>query len=290
MIDEIVFVHKNGQSLEFNTDAIPFRRFDMEIDVSFDEVKIPQGHGIHPSYTYLGKRIMRAEGDMFGMDSEEYILRRREMLAVLMPYPELYGRAIGDLYIRFTGIPIRLTCECTIEGWPELPMEAMSPGRSSYLASWKAFDPRLYEEVENNVLLTHSAVVQGRTYNKTYPRSYAAITVTTATAQVGGDVDTFPILTFTGPAHSPRVLVYTVRAGWRAFELTDLELIAGDSVVIDFRKRTAVMNGLINVYSATKESSWFSLYANETVTVQYSPGAADTGATAKFSWRNAFML
>jgi hypothetical protein len=151
MIETARFVNTDGTVLTFNDADRPLKSFTTEVSMRMTEREKSQQHGIYPSNTYMGKRMFHCEGDLFAPDSGTYIQRRLAMIQALMPRPHAGFAHAGTLEMLFTGMAETLTADCTIDGYPELPMLGGHAARSEYLINFKAFDPRMYGLLEQTV-------------------------------------------------------------------------------------------------------------------------------------------
>lgn len=290
MIDSVLFTNVNGESVILNDDHTPVTHFTTSVESRTTERNKAQQHGMWPANTFLGKRILHFEGDLFGDGSSDYVVRRRLMKRVFTPRPQWSPLKAGTLYMQMTGQPELWRCDCTIDGDPEIPLDALSPERSTYLINLKAFDPRMYGPLRTANVFTPTSG-SGRAYSKTFPYTY----VGTGSAQDilvtnDGDIETYPIVTMYGPATTPQITLF--RSDGRVFTVrVDIVLTtAADSVIVNLRDRTAFTNTGQNVYNFTKGSSWWALEPGSGNTVRYTATSYDPASYAKFQWSNAYML
>lgn len=291
MIEEFFFYNYTlGETCYFNENDVPFRTLVMEVEVTNEERKKPQDHGYWPTRTYLGKRIFRAEGDLLQQDAVHYIERRQQMVRVLTHQTNEVSDVIGLLGIRFSGMSERVQAECTLEGWPELPMEALSPSRGTYMVAWKSFDPVLYGAVENCMKITWTAPAIGRTYPKTYGYTYGIDSSAEDPVYINGDIDTQPVIRFAGPMITPRVQVFAPDGTGSTIRLKNLRVQAGEIVTVDVKKKTAKSDLTGDVYPTTAGSDWFRMKAKTNYTVRLIPDFASPGSYMEYAWRNAYTL
>lgn len=296
MIESARFVNVNGSIVQFNDANIPFQEFMTTVDFRMTERERSQQHGLYPSNTYMGKRLFNTSGDVLANDSADYWKKRLAMIGALMPRPQL-DRKAGTLYIQFTGVPEEISAECTLDGYPELPLAALSPSASKYQVNFKAFDPRMYgPSVSVDLLYGVSENVGGKTYNKTYNRSYPVAATNPSTAQISqglyANIETFPKVTFYGPVTNPRITFQ--RSDGLSFFMTlqglTLASIA-DTAVVDFLTRTAMRGTGENLYNYTIGSDWYAIEPLPTLTtVRYSGTTGASPSHAVVSWRNAYMI
>lgn len=296
MIESARFTNINGMYVDFNTDDIPFNRFRTEVDLRFTDKDKSQEHGIHPGETYLGKRLFHCEGDLFADSSAQYIERRLAMVGALMPRPQFGRKVVGTLDLLFTGMSEHLTCECTLDGYPELPLDGASPARSGYQVNFKSYDPRLYGAWQT-LDIAYSAGWQnlgGRGYDKTYNKTYSAALGTQGDAIISnsGNYDTYPIITFYGPVTDPTATLSTSTGEIFIFKLNGLVLAnVSDWVTIDFKKHTVTRYNGANLYNYAEGSDWWLLEPSPIVnTVRYSATILAVPSHMSIQWRNAFMF
>lgn len=296
MIESARFVNVNGSIVQFNDTHIPFEEFTTEVDFRMTERERSQQHGLYPSNTYMGKRLVHTSGDLLAADSADYWTRRLAMVGALMPRPHL-DRKAGTFYIQFTGVPEELSADCTLDGYPELPLVALSPAAGKYNVNFKAFDPRMYGAWQNvDLLYGVSQNIGGKTYNKTYPYTYSASTLSPSSAIVQqnayANIETFPRVTFYGPVTDPRITFQRSDGIVFFMTLTGLSLVdITDTAVVDFLTRTAVRSNGQNLYNYTVGSDW---YAVEPIplstTATFSGSAGSSPSHAVVAWRNAYMI
>lgn len=146
-----------------------------------------------------------------------------------------------------------------------------------------AADPRRYgTETITETATLPVGLVDGRTYAKTYDFTYGV----TAPTYVGsvwifneGDFDQTPaLISFSGPVISPRV--EHIQSG--RFLQFDLSVEFGNTLIVDLRNQTVLLNGDSNrAYTISAGSAWFFLRpgVNELL-YRGTAGSAPPGETA----------
>lgn len=296
MIESARFTNINGTFIDFNDFNVPFEQFTTEVSMRMTEREKSQQHGLYPSNTYLGKRIFHCEGDILDNTSAGYWQRRMQMIGALVPRPHI-DRKAGDLSILFSGFSESLTSECTLDGWPELPLVALSPSAGKYNINLKAFDPRMYGGWQS-VDLAYGVPenLGGRTYNKTFDVTYAVGGATPSQAYIAqsslSNIETFPRVTFYGPVTNP--FVSFQRSDGRVFimTLTGVTLAdIADTAVVDFLTRTAIRGNGTNLYNTTVGGDWSAIEPLPlTTVVRYGGSAGSFPSHAVVAWRNAYMI
>lgn len=291
MIDNIFFTNVNGESFTLNDTYAPVHKFNTAVQDRTNERNKSEQHGVWPAFTYLGKRTISIEGNLFGDSSADYITRRRAMKRVFTPRPQFGIKKTGTLYVQPTGFATYVSLDCTVDGDPELPIEALAPFTSTFLINLKAFDPRFYGLVRNVDLFTPSSG-SGRGYAKTFPYTYAGSSRDSDTLVTNlGDIETYPEVTIYGPATSPQITLFRSDGNDLTVILDSLVLgSSADYVTVNMKFRTAVMNTGQNVYYTTTSSQWWALEPGSTNTVRYTAASYDPSSHANFRWQDAYML
>lgn len=291
MISRFEFVSVNGMSFLLDEVDTPMRRFEMSVDWRFEEQEIPQGHGVFPSNSLLGKRLILCEGTILKDSTSEYMQERMNILGALSPFTPGGIQKIGDLNIDFDGISETVSAECTLDTYPSLPIEAMQGARGDYQINFKAFDPRFYGDETHTAELLPGVVSSGRAYPKTYPYGYTIGTAGEGDVLIAntGNVETFVTATIHGAATSPQIVIFYPDSTTDTFTL-NYTLDTDDTVVIDFRNRTAILNGSVNIFEQTIGSTWWSLPPLSSYPIRYAPFEALPGTSVDLTWNNAYMI
>jgi len=103
-----------------------------------------------------------------------------------------------------------------------------------------------------------------------------------ATVENGGNFETRPVVTISGPIDGPAL--YNQTAG-RVVSFSTLNLAASDVLTVDFANRIADLNGALRV--ADLSSAWWTLPPGETQIVLQ--GAAAAGAQMTITYQDAWM-
>lgn len=296
MIESARFTNVGGQYVDFNDQWIPFNEFTTEVDVRMSEREKALQHGLYPSATYLGKRLFHCNGDILELSSERYWERRLALVGACTPRPHLGYDQVGTLALLFTGWAEEVTCDCTIDGWPEIPLTGRAPSNSPYQVNFKAFDPRLYG-IEQTVDVGYSILENsgGRTYDKTYDKDYLDSADYGVQLVNIGNQETHPVVVFNGPAVSPRLVLSRGDGATLSMALTGLTLAApGNTATVDFLRRTVVSEAGANLYNYAKGSDWWAIEPSDFMT-SYVTLLAASGATvgvtaATVTYRNAYSI
>lgn len=143
MIEQCDFTNNDGQTVNFNTATMPLRHFVVSADIRRQEREKSQFPGIWPAKTYIGRCSIQMEGDLLFDDSSSYIAARLDMLRKILPYPAtiVSQRKLGYLTVKYSGMSEACRNDVTIDGYPELPMEALYPSVTAYMITWIGFAP-----------------------------------------------------------------------------------------------------------------------------------------------------
>jgi Siphovirus-type tail component, C-terminal domain len=287
MLESIYLIGNDGSYIELNNDVMPLTEFSTEVQMRGDENERSQEDGLWEGYQYFGKRTIRAEGQILCKTSGEYIQLRKQLMKVIRPSPRAGYKTVGTLYMEFTGLGERVTAQVAIEGYPDMPMQALSPARGPVMLSFKAYDPILYGELTNSITVNMVLNAPGRAYSKTFDRSYPAgvLVGTGVNAFNAGNFRAFPQVRLNGPLTNPTLTLRlgTVQFAW----FMTYAIAAGDYVDVDFRYRTVLSSSAANLYNATVGSTWWNLRPDENViTLTATSGTGN----AVVSWKNAYML
>lgn len=156
MLDKFEFHSSIGDVVVFNDDHLPLRSVEFEIPSRTADRPFMQRHGMHQTYTYFGYLLIHTEGDIFGSDSADFNDRKFTMIKKILglnPDEAIQlNKVLGTLYIRFTGMPEDYMAAVTLDGFPTIPMQGLSPARAPYQITWKSFRPYMYGAVSG---LTH---------------------------------------------------------------------------------------------------------------------------------------
>lgn len=294
MIISAKYTNVNGSIVDLNDDDIPFNRFTTEVDVRMTEREKSQQHGIYPSNTYLGKRLFHCEGDLFAATSYEYMQRRLALVGAFLPRPHFGFKHSGVLDILWDGIPEHLTSDCTIDGWPELPLEGGNAARSSFLVNLKSFDPRMYGALNTvNIDYNASENLGGLTFNFTFPFNFAsgAAGINDVTIINAGNIETYPVVDFIGPCVDPQLILTRSDGTTHYFKLLGVSLGPGETATADFLRRTVTRSDGANLYNYAIDSDWWAIESPPiTNVVRFAIASGAAPAKAVLKWRNAYMI
>ena len=269
-----------------NEDTIPFTKFSMDVDIDNNERRRMQEHGIWPSRTLFGKRKISIEGDLLAADYAPLGELRLALMSALVPTED--NDAAGQVEIQFTGMPEPFVAEVNLDGYPELPIEAVTGAWNNFQLNLKTFDPWfLGKSTFTRTATTSLTPRYGRTYNKTYNYSYADSGFVGNIIQASniGNWPSYPVVTFYGPGLGPEIW-----SGSNRLQFRSLFLDNGETLTVDFRDRTAIKNDGTDLYNTLTSRQWFKLPSGKVSPVElhwYLPG---NGAKADIVWHNAWMV
>lgn len=144
-------------------------------------------------------------------------------------------------------------------------------------------DPRLYDAALNTQVLAVPAITGGLTWPLSWNLSWGSAVSGAANLVNSGSIETPPIITFTGPLTNPFI---TKNSPGVAQTLSfAIDLLGGDTLVIDTDGKTATLNGSGNrLNTISTGSQWWVLVPG---TSQVSFGASAGSGNASVSWRSA---
>jgi hypothetical protein len=296
-IEAARFTNIDGSVLIMNTDTdYPFEEFLTEVEGRSADKNKSQQHGQWPTFTYLGKRLFHANGAILADNPAEYWEKRLAFIRAFMPHPHLNETVCGTLTIQYAGILEELECDCTIDGWPEIPLQGLSPSLSEYQLNLKAFDPKLYGSERSTFTVAPPVSDYGVTFDRTFDTTFPQANIQPQDVIIvnSGNIETYPRFVIEGHAVNPRLVLTRYDGEQLTVALDGLTVTANDYVELDFDKRTAVMNGDIDVYDYTIGSQWWALEPTTQLGVSNIVSFRGTdiqeGANATIFWRNAYMI
>jgi len=148
-----------------------------------------------------------------------------------------------------------------------------------------AVDPHIYDNSLNSESTDLAATTAGLTFNATFDLSFGGVpTEGTITAENIGTSHTHPVFTIEGPCDTPRITNETT-AKFLAFDIT---LGAGDTLVVDEKNRTVILNDQVSrYYTLTSDSTWFTLATGNTQ-IRYT-AATFSSSTITVDWRSSWL-
>jgi hypothetical protein len=152
-----------------------------------------------------------------------------------------------------------------------------------------AADPRRYSTVleSSTVAADATAGVGGFSFNLHFPINFGAASPTgQVLVENNGNMETWPVLTITGPGTNPSI--YNASTDQRiTFAYT---LAAGETLVVDTLNRTVKLNGVTDRYSALDftNTEWWPLVPGVN-DIRLAFASYSAGATLKVDWRHAWL-
>ena len=219
---------------------------------------------------------------------------------------ELWGDTEADFYTAYSTV-----LNACVRG-AELPLEFKLPGWSTNLISFVrcrkvsglvidqtfdlskgtcviqfvSTDPRLYEAIENSSVVELTGSQPGRTYNKTYSRTYGGIIASNLVNATNlGNYETGWEATIAGPVTNPAI----EHVGQGKLVSIQGSLLTGESLVITSPPYSTIMlGGTSSRYSwLSTSSSWFMLSPGSN-NIRFNGSSAGT-PTMTFTWRSAWV-
>jgi hypothetical protein len=292
MIDYIQFLGNNGLNVFLNDDTYPMQTFDSSVDTLTEEDARPNVHGLFPTYTYMQKRVIHMEGDIFGADFNDFIIKRQQLIGPFIPQPELGFKSSGQLIVKYSGLNEAVVAECYLDGLPQVPLEALSPSRGTYAITLQCFDPILYGANQLVVKTGLPGASGGFVFPITFPLNFTlgqggggVVNVTNS-----GNASVYPVATIYGPCVSPSLVLKLTSGAQLTITLTGLQLNTGDYVVLDFKNRTVTTNTQGSAYSFLQAGSVWWQIPPGTSQVTFLAFDASGAAHAEIAYSNGYML
>jgi len=154
---------------------------------------------------------------------------------------------------------------------------------------WSCSDPRRYEIIEQAAVTGLPQPEGGLEWPLTYPLDWGTPAVPgSVTVTNVGDAPTSPIIEWRGPVDMPALVRLSdgVRLEY------DLTVGAGETLTVDTRSGTVLLDDADRLYTATSRSTveeWFTLPAGASTDLAFraAPGSTSTAATMTVRWRSA---
>lgn len=152
MLTEFRFYNNDGGYVDFNTDVIPLTSVQFEAQPRTNNRNKMQRHGMWPGYTYFSGMLIHTEGDILGQTSEDYNVRKFNLINTIYPNPDVVpidtgrsqDRRLGYLEIMFGGIADKYRGDVTVDGAFTTTITADDgPARSHFQLTWQVFTPYL---------------------------------------------------------------------------------------------------------------------------------------------------
>jgi hypothetical protein len=158
--------------------------------------------------------------------------------------------------------------------------------QAAFKIELEATDPTIYDNSSGGALTATlpKLVSGGYTYPVVFPVIYTGGGSPT-TVTNSGSTNVYPTVTLTGIMNNP---VLTNQTTNLAFSLTNLITGSADTVVIDMRQRTVLLNGSNIFGDVGPLAAWWYLQPGSNSITLTTPNSGDT-VTGTVSWRSGFM-
>ncbi len=233
-------------------------------------------HGASFGYAFYGKRALTIEGEIVGMDIDDYA-EKRQLLA------ETFDIMKGEqtLYVEtHTGLVVQM--DVILGNSVELPYEKGKMVRSKFQLNLIGAKPFFEGAMLNTVDVN---IFEGGGFSIPFAVALA-VNVGDDTSEAipnAGNGRVFPIITIHGACSNPTIT--NANTGQTLSLTRDLE--AGEYVEIDTYNRTAMLNGATNITHQIS-GDWILLKAGSN-DVRLAMTSPDETAKAVFSWRDAYI-
>lgn len=204
-------------------------------DLRLTGVDRPQDHGQVDGPSYLAARVITITGVAIAPDRPTAMNARDIITSLCWDPTQLYTLQVAE--------PGRPTKRCDVR----LNTATKATYDAELTFDWsmqlKAPDPRKYADTETVVTLTPpTGAVGGVPFPTTFPATFTTTGLSTSTTTLtnAGTIATRPTVILAGPLADPQIANTTTG---RSLAFTGLNIAAGDTVVVDFDRRTALYNG-----------------------------------------------
>jgi hypothetical protein len=237
----------------------------------------PQDHGGFDGPSFYGSRIITLAGSAISLDQSTALLARDIVASVCSDPSQLYTLKLTE--------PGRPTRRASVRLNAETKVSPVNEASFDWQLQLKSPDPRRYDDTETVVTLSPpTGAIGGLTVPVTvsFSISTTGLSTSSATATNAGTIATRPVVTLNGPLVDPQIANLTAM---RTLSFT-LTIASGDYLVVDFDRRTALLNGTASRSSAlTSTAAWWELAPGGN-DLQFTAGGGD--GTAVIRYRSAW--
>lgn len=242
----------------------------------------PDAHGDFPGAIYAQSRTVTLEGwaDAAAETMEQVLREFRSRLQLIQDEVPLIvsdGDGVKLAYARIIARDLAHT-----------PLRRV--GRGEYSLQWKCTDPLRYSLDQRMAALSPVTFTGGLTYPLVYPLDYGSVTGRNVTDGLNdGDAPAPAQVTFVGPMLGGYALTNTTTGQRLAY---DVPLVAGETLTVDTRTGSVVLNGSSDRASYLSASSvppeLWRLQPGTNELVFTTAGGAGAGTGASVSWADTY--
>lgn len=113
----------------------PVRVFTWSHSTKGDPLPKLQDSGQHDRYSYIDSMSITMEGDILGLDTDDYWVNRKALLNIVIPKPDQTHRFHSQIRIRLDGDPATYYANVVLEDY-DVPLEAFYPTRTPFIFQW----------------------------------------------------------------------------------------------------------------------------------------------------------
>lgn len=243
-------------------------------------------HGTFPARReLLNGRTFNFEVDIVATDIADLHSKVNAFRSACIP-----SEAIRELFIRIAGTGWGESSDDTVIAYGFARQMTANIGALSNANIQKAYlqievpDPRMYSELENSEAVGPTVVGGGGwTFPWTFPWTFGTSSGGTVSITNTGPFTTPPTMIVNGPATNPRI--QNLDTG--EFIQLDFAILTGETLVLNFRDQTALLNGTTDRWNFRKfGSTWFPLRPGLNP-FQYTLAAGN--GQLEIRWRNAWL-
>lgn len=113
----------------------PVRRFEWNQPTRGSDLPKMEEAGMHDRYKDIDRMPILMEGDILGLDTDDYWINRKALLAVVIPTNDHIYRYHGHIQIKLDGDSETYWCNVDLEDY-DAPTEAFYPTRTPFQFQW----------------------------------------------------------------------------------------------------------------------------------------------------------
>lgn len=248
-------------------------------DVRLGGLDRPQDHGQFDSPSFLASRVVTIAGVAICTDKEAALLAQDIIASVATWDP-------SQLYVMQVSEPGRPTRRAEVRLNTGTKVGEFSGLAFDWQLQVKAPDPRRYDDTEESTtLFPPTGATGGVTFPATFPMTFSTSGLSTSSATVtnAGTFATRPTVVMSGPLVDPQIA--NVTAG-KSLSMT-ITLAAGDTLTLDFDRRTVLLNGSASRSNTlTGSAAWWELAPGGN-DIAFTAGGGD--GSAEIRYRSAWL-
>lgn len=234
--------------------------------------------GAFPGQDLMGSRVITLDLAVIGDDHADFLTQFGNVEKATVP------QQLTELPLYVLGSTRVIFCRPRRRAMPTETDHYQRTGTVS--VEFVASDPRVYDATQQNASSSATVASGGVKFSVHFPLAFTGGGGSPGiiSAANSGSLYTYPLATLQGPCTNPTLWNDTLGV-YVQFLLT---LASTDQLVIDFLRKTVVINGTASRRSSLAPgSTWWGLPPNTTCQIRYTAASA-TGSALSLSWRPAW--